>query len=84
MPRYYFDLNDGSDHRDEIGRDLEGGTILRVEALRVIIRLMDAEAEDAKETTLVLTVRDEAGATPLKVRLVCQVEGLEQPPQPVG
>ncbi|GLS44468.1 DUF6894 family protein [Methylobacterium brachythecii] len=76
MPRYFFDVHDGVDLRDEIGRDLESGSILRAEALKVVTALMAAEADDARETTLVLTVRDAAGVTPLKVRLVCQVEEL--------
>ncbi|PXW49861.1 hypothetical protein [Methylobacterium sp. B4] len=74
MPRYFFDIDDGVELRDEIGRELESGAILRAEALQVAAALVTAEAQDAKETTLVLTVRDEAGATPLKVRLVNQVE----------
>lgn len=74
MPRYFFDIDDGVEMRDEIGRELESGAILRAEALQVAAALVIAEAQDAKETTLVLTVRDEAGATPLKVRLVSQVE----------
>ncbi|MCE4225591.1 hypothetical protein HCU64_17705 [Methylobacterium sp. C25] len=72
--RYYFDINDGTEVRDEIGRVLEGGEILRAEALRVITRLTAAEAEEARETTLVLAVRDQVGKTALKVRIVCQLE----------
>ncbi|GJE53983.1 MULTISPECIES: DUF6894 family protein [Methylobacterium] len=74
MARYFFDLNDGSDIPDEIGREIADLAALRREALRVMTSLTAAEAEDAKDTTLVMTVRDEAGRTPLKVRLVCQVE----------
>lgn len=74
MPRYFFDVNDGAELRDETGRDLEGGAILRAEALQVVTALMKAEAEDAKDTTLVLSVRDETGGIILKVRLACQLE----------
>lgn len=74
MPRYFFDVKDGVDLRDEVGREIEGGAILRAEALQVVAGLMKAEAADARETTLVLTVRDETDAVPLKVRVVCQVE----------
>ena len=74
MARYFFDVDDGVEVRDTIGRELEGGAILRGEALRVITALAAAEAEEARETTLVLTVRDQNGAIPLKVRMVCQVE----------
>lgn len=84
MPRYFFDVNDGTEHRDEVGRELEGGAILRAEAIQVVTALMKAEAEEAKETTLVLTVRDEAGAIPLRLRLVCQVQDFSQHPSRVG
>jgi hypothetical protein len=74
MPRYFFDIDDGAEHKDEIGRVLEDGPILRAEALKVVAALTVAEAEDARETTLVLSVRDEAGVPVLRVRVVCQVE----------
>lgn len=84
MPRYFFDVYDGTDLRDEVGRELEDDdAIIRAEALHVIAKLMKAEAEDAKETALILTVRDETGAKPLTVRLVCQVEALRPQPSPV-
>lgn len=76
MPRYFFDVNDGVELRDRVGRDVEGGAILRAEALQVATALMKAEAEDAKETTLVLSVRDETGAIILRVRLACQLDEL--------
>lgn len=81
MPRYFFDVNDGFELRDEIGRELEGGAILRSEALQVVTALMKAEADEARETTLTLSVRDATGAIPLRVRLACQVQELERPPQ---
>lgn len=74
MPRYFFDLNDGTQLRDEIGRELKNRNSLRAEAIRVVTALVAAEAGDAKDTTLVLSVRDEAGFIPLKVRIACQVE----------
>ena len=73
MPKYFFDIHDGCAIRDDIGRNIEGGGILRAEAVKVATMLMREEAETGNETTLVLTVRDEAGGTPLTVRLVCQV-----------
>ena len=76
MARYFFDIYDGVECRDEIGRELENGIFVRAEALKVATQLMTAEAEDSKETTLVLTVRDEVGSTPLTLRLVCQIEGI--------
>lgn len=74
MPRYFFDIDDGLNVRDEIGREIGSADFLRREALRMITELSSAEAEDARETALVLTARAEAGTKRLKVRLVCQVE----------
>lgn len=74
LPRYYFDVDDGSEMRDEIGRELADGADVRAEALQVIVALLAAEAEDAADTTLVLSVRDAFGTIPLKVRMVCQIE----------
>ncbi|GJD82467.1 DUF6894 family protein [Methylobacterium haplocladii] len=74
MPRFFFDVNDGAEMRDEIGREVSNGAGVKTEALRVIAALLTAEAEDAAETTLVLSVRDDSGAIPLKLRMVCQVE----------
>lgn len=75
MPRYFFDVHDGSLIRDEIGRVLdEDEATLRSEALKVAANLMRAEAEDAEETALLLAVRDEEDHTALKVRVICQVE----------
>ncbi|GJD68372.1 DUF6894 family protein [Methylobacterium gnaphalii] len=79
MARFFFDIHDGTNLCDPVGRDLEAGVILRAEALKVVTNLMAAEAEDARESTLVLSVRDESGTIPLKVRIVCQVEECEQP-----
>ena len=74
MPRYFFDIHDGIEFRDDIGRQLEGGDILRLEALRVATTLLAAESAESREMTLVLTVRDESGGTAMRIRLVCQVE----------
>ncbi|GEP10910.1 DUF6894 family protein [Methylobacterium gnaphalii] len=76
MGRYFFDIDDGSVIADEVGREIGDGTMLRREALRVVTALMAAEAEDARETTLVLSARNEAGKISLKVRMACQVETL--------
>ncbi|MEE7457561.1 hypothetical protein MPAR168_23490 [Methylorubrum populi] len=75
MPRYFFDVHDGIDVRDEVGRELEDNdAILQAEALQVVTELMKAEAADAKETALILTVRDKNGGIAFRVRLICQVE----------
>jgi hypothetical protein len=74
VSRYFFDIDDGSVHSDEIGREVRDANALRREALGVVAALMVAEAEDARETTLVLSARDENGKVSLKVRMVCQVE----------
>lgn len=74
MSRYYFDIDDGNEIRDVVGRAMDGGDVLREEALTVIADLMKAEAKDAKETALRLTVRDDGGNQCLIIRLVCQIE----------
>ncbi|MBB3901124.1 DUF6894 family protein [Methylobacterium brachythecii] len=74
MPRFYFDIHDGATIRDEIGRVLTSREEVRREALKVALKLLAAEAEDARETALVLTVRDEAGGVSLRIRVVSQVE----------
>lgn len=74
MSRYYFDIVDGTLIRDEIGREIDTPLALRREALRIMTSLAAEEAEDAKDCSLHLTVRDETGATQLAIRLVCQVE----------
>ncbi|MBD8905368.1 DUF6894 family protein [Methylorubrum zatmanii] len=74
MPRYFFDINDGADLKDEVGREIREPLALRREALRVMTALMAAEAEDSQDCTLVLTVRDESGDGVMTIRLVCQID----------
>ncbi|GEO97753.1 DUF6894 family protein [Methylobacterium haplocladii] len=76
MARYYFDLDDGSNSRNEIVHEVADPDLLRSEALRVATEATTKGGENTGETTLVLTVRNEDGLTRLKVRLVCQVEDL--------
>lgn len=76
MPRYFFDVNDGTEQRDEVGRVLEGVETLRARALQLAAALAKVEADDANEAVFVMTVRDEAGALPFRVRMVCQIEEL--------
>lgn len=74
MPRYYFDIDDGNEIRDVVGRAMEGGDILREEALNVVADLMKIEAKDTKEAAIHLKIRDEDGNQCLVIRLICQVE----------
>ncbi len=74
MPRYFFDIHDGADLRDEIGREISDPLVLRREALRVMTSLMAAEAEDSQDCTLVLTVRNETDDVVMTIRLVCQMD----------
>ncbi|WP_342148058.1 DUF6894 family protein [Methylorubrum sp. SB2] len=74
MPRYFFDIHDGVDLRDEVGREIGNPLALRREALRVMTSLMAAEAEDSQDSTLVLTVRNETGDGIMTIRLVCQID----------
>ena len=43
MPRFFFDVDDGHEHRDEVGRELKEGAPLRAQALAVATRLLAAE-----------------------------------------
>ncbi len=74
MARYFFDIHDGADLRDEVGREIGDPLALRREALRVMTALMAAEAEDSQDCTLVLTVRHESGDGIMTIRLVCQID----------
>lgn len=74
MPRYFFDIHDGAELRDEVGREIREPIALRREALRVMTTLMAAEAEDSQDCTLVLTVRNETGEGVMTIRLVCQID----------
>ncbi len=74
MPRYFFDIHDGVDLRDEVGREIGDPLALRREALRVMTSLMAAEAEDSQDSTLVLAVRNETGDVVMTIRLVCQID----------
>lgn len=74
MPRYYFDIHDGFELRDDVGRDIKDLRAARTEALTVITGLAAAEGEDSDGYTIVLDVWDEAGANVLTVRMVCQLD----------
>ncbi len=74
MSRYFFDIHDGVDLRDEVGREIGDPLALRREALRVMTSLMAAEAEDSQDSTLVLTVRNETDDVVMTIRLVCQID----------
>ena len=74
MPRYFFDIHDGVELRDDVGREIAEPLALRQEALRVMTTLMAAEAEDSQDCTLVLSVRNGAGERVMTIRLVCQID----------
>ena len=73
MPRYFFDMHDGAEIRDAIGREIDHPRLVRREALCVATALAAEEGEDGSACSLVLTVRDEEGGDVLSVRLVCQI-----------
>lgn len=79
MPHYFFDIHDGFDLRDDVGRDLENVEEVRSEALKVIAGLAAAEGEDSDGYAIVLNVRDESGDSALSVRMVCQVDDRSKP-----
>ncbi|MCE4224705.1 hypothetical protein HCU64_13150 [Methylobacterium sp. C25] len=74
MPRYFFDVHDGVDVRDDAGRELEGPEAARQEA----VRLAAEYAKDVENLSagglLVVTVRDGSGTTVTTVRLICQID----------
>ncbi|GJE75706.1 MULTISPECIES: DUF6894 family protein [Methylorubrum] len=74
MPRFFFDIHDGADLRDEVGREISEPLALRREALRVMTTLMAAEAEDSQDCALTLSVRNENGDCVMTIRLVCQID----------
>lgn len=77
MARYFFDIHDGAEIHDDIGREVENRHMLRQEALTVITGLAAAEGEDCDGYTIVLKVRNEAGSTALTLRMVVQVDDPE-------
>lgn len=74
MPRYYYDIDDGSEIRDQIGREIDDPQTLRRDALKVVTALSASEGEDSDGCSIVLRVRDQRGAIVLVLRMVCQVD----------
>ncbi|GJE29683.1 DUF6894 family protein [Methylobacterium organophilum] len=76
MPRFFFDIEDGVFVRDEEGLELDGQDAIRREAAKAITAIASDAAQGGAFPTLVLTVRDMADQTVLRVRLVCSIEDL--------
>lgn len=74
MARYFFDIQDGFDHRDEIGQEIESPQALRREALRVMTGLVADEDADSVGFAIIVSVRDATGANVLTLRTVCQFD----------
>ncbi|GJE57399.1 DUF6894 family protein [Methylobacterium thuringiense] len=74
MPRYFFDADNGSCVRDEVGMTFIDDNSARVEAIhRAALFASNADNLEAPGA-IVITVRDEADARVLTVRLVFQIE----------
>ncbi|GLS46232.1 DUF6894 family protein [Methylobacterium brachythecii] len=74
MPRYFFDVHDGVEVRDDVGRvfaDQEGA---RREALQLAADYAKVVENLSASGLLVVTVRSEAGETVAVVRLICQID----------
>ncbi|GLS47064.1 DUF6894 family protein [Methylobacterium brachythecii] len=74
MPRYFFDIHDGFEFRDEDGRELVDSEAVRREALKVMGELSASEGKNSDGYTIVVKVRDENGASALTLRSVFQIE----------
>ena len=73
MARYFFDVHDGEQVHDRVGREIADLQTLRRESLTVVTRKAADDALDGKPSTVVLNVRDDRGEAVLTVSLVCQV-----------
>ena len=73
MARYFFDVHDGAEVSDRVGREIADIQTLRQESLKVVTRKAADDALDGKPCTVVLNVRDDRGCAVLTVNLVCQV-----------
>jgi len=74
MPRYFFDIDDGIEIIDEIGREVLDAQQARYEAYKVIGDLLTAEGEDSDGLTLIPNIRDGKGRTVMTIRSVIQIE----------
>lgn len=75
MPRYFFDIKDGVDVRDDVGIDLADMTAARAHAIRRTADFVSHLDNDGDGGYLIVTIRDES-QTLLKIRLVCQMSPL--------
>lgn len=82
MARYFFDVHDGQDVTDRVGRDIADRQTLRQESLSVVTRKAADDARDGKPCAVVLNVRDDRGQAVLTVNLVCQVLEAASAPAP--
>lgn len=74
MPRYYFDVHDGTERRDPVGRELDGFEQASREAGTIVASVAANELPDNPDITVIVNVRDGSGAGVLILRMVCQAE----------
>ena len=76
MPRYFFDLNDGTEVRDEQGRELSGVDAARAHATRMIGRYVrKSDQLAAVGGTVAVDARDSAGNHVFTAQFVLNLEG---------
>lgn len=74
MPRYYFDVQDGFEFKDDKGREIPNAEDVRAEAMKVISELSTSESQENDGYTIIVNVRDENSAYVLTIRMVCQID----------
>ena len=77
MPRYFFDIEDGSHStRDMHGHELAGPDAARVEAIRVLPDIARDEAPHGNNRDYKVAVRDRTGKVIFEARLALRAEWL--------
>jgi hypothetical protein len=74
MPRYFFDIHDGVDVRDDVGKEFPNSEAARQEAVQLASEYAQFPDNLSASGLLIVSARDLAGSTITTVRLVCQIE----------
>lgn len=69
MARYFFDIKNGGQHRDDTGAECRDLDEVRAIAVRTLIGIAAEEAALHDRQTVVVSVRDAAGASLLDMTL---------------
>ena len=78
MERYFFDIHDGIDLRDDTGTELPDVVAARAHAISRAAQYVSELDGDGRGGFIVVTIRD-AASTLLTLRLVCHIEGSGSP-----